>query len=85
MSDKCFSYIPPYKTPSEQAHLEQDLAWSERDFWIWSKEETYKYYRADGGSSERFESLWAMVTEELAGLIRGFFWEDDEVAGHRHP
>jgi ubiquinone/menaquinone biosynthesis C-methylase UbiE len=70
MSDKCFSYVPPYKTPSEQAHLEQDLAWAERDFWIWSREETYKYYRAGGGSSEQFESLWAVVTADKAEFIR---------------
>jgi SAM-dependent methyltransferase len=59
LSDKCFSYIPPYDTAEEQANLRQEEEWIERDFLVWSKTETREYFIAGGGLEREFDRRWA--------------------------
>ena len=33
-----------------------------RDFWIWSREDTHRYFLAGGGRDGEFDALWALAT-----------------------
>ena len=35
-----------------------------RDFWIWSRQDTRRYFLAGGGREGEFEALWSAATRE---------------------
>jgi len=80
-SDQADLFLPPYASRREQLNREQLLDWGRREFALWSREDTRRYFLAGGGSAEDFERLWGTAvalqrrscaaieagTEELAG------------------
>jgi hypothetical protein len=63
LSDKCFSYISPYRTAAEQANIKQEEEWFQRDFLVWSKDETREYFLAGGGAKNEFNRRWAAAMQ----------------------
>ena len=59
LSDKATLTLPGRSTPGQAAGLAQAEDWLARDFWIWEKAETESYFRAGGGVSAEFPTLWA--------------------------
>ncbi|WP_246767782.1 class I SAM-dependent methyltransferase [Bradyrhizobium sp. CCBAU 53340] len=62
LNDKTNPFLPPYSTPEQRALLVERQDFEARDFWIWSREDTRRYFLAGGGVEARFDALWASVT-----------------------
>ncbi len=67
VSDRASPMIPPYAEPWQRAERDQCIEWAGRDFWIWSKVDTHRYFLAGGGTEPEFEPLWqhAMHTARI--------------------
>lgn len=76
-SSRPFPLLPPYATAAEQALRAQIIDWADRDFWIWSREDTRRYFLAGGGDIGEFELLWNLAI----GLSRA---EADALRGGRY-
>lgn len=70
LSDKANTLIPPYATTEEQAFLREAAAYKERRFWIWSREDTLRYFLAGGGPPEVFEAQWARALASGEEFVR---------------
>ncbi len=64
ISDKAVPLFPPYESKEQKVHLKQSLEWNDREFWIWSKDETWRYFSSGGGSLEEFNRLWKLATHD---------------------
>jgi len=64
LNDKTNALLPPYDTPEQTALLEERRDFDTRDFWIWSRGDTLRYFLAGGGTAAEFEALWASVTRD---------------------
>jgi SAM-dependent methyltransferase len=62
LNDKTNALLPPYGTPEQTAMLEERRDLDTRDFWIWSRDDSLRYFLAGGGIRAEFEGLWASVT-----------------------
>jgi SAM-dependent methyltransferase len=62
LNDRTNALLPPYSTPEQSALLEERRDFDTRDFWIWSRDDTLRYFLAGGGITAEFEALWASVT-----------------------
>ncbi len=62
LNDKTSALLPPYDTPEQRAMLEERSDLKDRDFWIWSRADTHRYFLAGGGRAEEFDALWAVAT-----------------------
>jgi hypothetical protein len=62
LNDKANVFLPPYDSPEQRAVLEERADLKHRDFWIWSREDTHRYFLAGGGRSGEFEVLWSIAT-----------------------
>lgn len=60
-SSRASPLLPPYTSAAEQALRTQIIEWADRDFWIWSREDTRRYFLAGGGSAPEFESHWKLA------------------------
>jgi SAM-dependent methyltransferase len=58
LNDKVHVFLPPYDRPEQRAELEERTDRKHRDFWIWSREDTHRYFLAGGGRDVEFEALW---------------------------
>ena len=65
LSDKAVPYFPPYSSPEQQANARQTKAWAEREFWVWDREETLRYFLAGEGSEVEFDALWTLAREQM--------------------
>ena len=59
INDKANVVLPPYATAEQRAFVEELRELAERDFWIWSRADTRRYFLAGGGQEHEFEPLWA--------------------------
>jgi len=59
LNDKADLVLPPYDTPAQRAALEERADFMHRDFWIWSRADTRRYFLAGGGSEGDFDALWS--------------------------
>ncbi|WP_050419443.1 class I SAM-dependent methyltransferase [Bradyrhizobium tropiciagri] len=64
LNDKTNPLIPPYDTAEQRAMLEEWSDMKSRDFWIWSRDDTYRFFLAGGGREDEFDRLWATVTAQ---------------------
>jgi SAM-dependent methyltransferase len=75
LSDKAAALWPPYAGREQQAVREEEIAWAERGFWIWDREETRRFFLAGGGGEGEFDAQWdaaiAASREIAAGLRAG--------------
>ena len=61
LNDKADSLLPPYDSPAQRAMLEERADFKQREFWIWSLEDTRRYFVAGGGCASDFEALWSVA------------------------
>lgn len=61
LSNRASPLIPPYADAAQQALKSQILDWSTRDFWIWSKDDSRRYFTAGGGTPDEFDRLWLLA------------------------
>jgi len=61
LNDKANLFLPPYDSPEQRAMLEERVDLKHRDFWIWSHEDTHRYFLAGGGRDSDFEALWSIA------------------------
>src|SRR5262249_18529583 len=61
LSDKASPVLPPYASPEQRALVDEIVDLSSRNFWIWSRDETFRYFSASGGTKDEFEACWAVV------------------------
>lgn len=69
MADRATPMLPPYELPHQQAERKQFRDWYAREFWVWEKSETKRYFMAGGGSETEFERLWQMAGRQMAAEI----------------
>ncbi len=81
LSDKAVPLFPPYETKVQQVNVAQALEWSERDFWVWDKKETKKYFLAGGGTEAEFVSLWLEATKNSGSYQKALLEERFHTAG----
>lgn len=73
--------IPPYESAAQRALRDQILDWAARDFWIWSKADSQRYFLAGGGSLPEFEQLWALAKDLARAEADGLKQENLYSAG----
>jgi hypothetical protein len=61
LNDKVHVFLPPYDNPEQRAELEERADRKHRDFWIWSREDTLRYFLAGGGRDVDFDALWTVA------------------------
>ncbi len=61
LNDKTAALLPPYGSPDQRATLEERDDFEARDFWIWSRHDTRRYFLAGGGSDGELDHLWAIA------------------------
>ena len=59
ISDRAQTLVPPYKNPDQRAFRDDMIAQYEKGNWIWSRDETQRYFLAGGGTASEFEEEWA--------------------------
>jgi SAM-dependent methyltransferase len=59
INDKANVVLPPYESAEQRAFVEELRELAGRDFWIWSRADTQRYFLAGGGQGHEFEGLWA--------------------------
>jgi SAM-dependent methyltransferase len=62
MNDKTNVLLPPYDTPEQRAMLEELSDTTTRDFWVWSRNDTHRFFQAGGGREDEFDALWSAAT-----------------------
>jgi hypothetical protein len=76
-SDKAFALVPPYESREQQDRAKEVQTFAEREFWIWHRVDTQRYFLAGGGSPSDFDGFWSLAlraTRETAqGLKTGTF------------
>ena len=61
LNDKADILLPPYDSAVGRAVIEERADFKHRDFWIWSREDTRRYFIAGGGRDGEFEALWLVA------------------------
>ncbi len=61
LNDKTNALLPPYDSAEQRAMLEEHADFKQRDFWIWSRADTQRYFLAGGGRAEEFDALWSVA------------------------
>src|SRR5215470_3596377 len=61
LNDKTNPLLPPYDSLEQRAMLEERSDLNARDFWIWSRADTHRYFLAGGGREGDFEALWSIA------------------------
>src|SRR5215510_1466287 len=62
LNDKANGFVPPYDSAEQRAVLEERTDHKQRDFWIWSRTDTQRYFHAGGGGADEFDRLWSLAT-----------------------
>jgi SAM-dependent methyltransferase len=65
LNDKTNALIPPYDTPEHRALLEESFDTTDRDFWVWSRKDTQRYFLAGGGDESEFDELWSAAMGDV--------------------
>jgi hypothetical protein len=69
MNEKVCPLAPPYGTPRECAIIEEIADLAQRDFWIWSRADTARYFAAGGGKERDFAPLWCLAKELMRRVV----------------
>ena len=59
LNDKSAALLPPYDSPEQRAAIQEGDDFEQREFWIWSRLDTYRYFLAGGGKENEFEAFWS--------------------------
>jgi SAM-dependent methyltransferase len=69
LSDKAVMLMPPYSSAHAQALIRETREMNQRDFCIWSREDTQRYFLAGGGAAEAFDDRWRSAHEREKELL----------------
>lgn len=69
LSDKTTPLIPPYDTPEQQAFIRLLKEWYEGEYFVWDKEESKKYFLANGGTEAKFAEEWSFIKDRCGQRI----------------
>ncbi|MBA2650406.1 MAG: class I SAM-dependent methyltransferase [Legionella sp.] len=61
LSDMADFYIPPYQSPRQKAGIESLKDSISKGYYVWSKEETERFYLAGGGTPAEFIEHWKLI------------------------
>jgi SAM-dependent methyltransferase len=61
LNDKSNAILPPYRSVEERAMLEERADFKNREFWVWNREDTHRYFLAGGGREGEFDALWSVA------------------------
>jgi len=61
LNDKANVLLPPNDSSEQRAAPEERADLNHRDFWIWSREDTRRYFLAGGGRDDEFEALLSLA------------------------
>jgi SAM-dependent methyltransferase len=61
LNDRASPLFPPYSAPEQRASAEEITDFARRGFWIWSLDDTRRYFAAGGGRDEDFEPSWELA------------------------
>lgn len=64
LNDVAAFLIPPYASARQQADVREEIDFAGRDFWIWSRDDTRRYFLAGGGTDAEFDVGWQAVMDE---------------------
>ncbi|KYG08626.1 hypothetical protein BE21_22675 [Sorangium cellulosum] len=67
LNDKASAVLPPYASAEQRATVEEIADFARRDFWIWSRADTHRYFLAGGGEEREFEGCWATAMAAVRG------------------
>ena len=70
LNDKTNAFLPPYSTSEQRAMLEEFLDFESRDFWIWNRADTFRYFLAGGGVEAEFDALWTSVRDGTDRFVK---------------
>ena len=77
LNDRTAAVFPPYDTPEQQAGAAETADFAARDFWIWSRDDTHRYFLAGGGRAAEFDEFWRNATRnaprERAAMAAGSY------------
>ncbi len=77
VSDKTSRLLPPYASAYERALIHEIRAMHERQFWIWDRKDTHRYFLAGGGAPDAFDACWlsALASDQtlLEEIAQGTF------------
>jgi SAM-dependent methyltransferase len=62
LNDRTDIMLPPYDSAAQRAVLDEQGDFKQRDFWIWSRDDTRRYFLAGGGAEREFDALWLTAT-----------------------
>jgi SAM-dependent methyltransferase len=68
-NDRAVPLIPPYGTRLERLVIEEMESFEAREFWLWSRADTARYYLAGGGEPSEFDALWALAGEQYRATM----------------
>ncbi len=69
LADKTTMLLPPYDSAHASAVIREAKEALQRAFWIWNREDAFRYFHAGGGCDAEFENLWRMAIERGAELL----------------
>jgi SAM-dependent methyltransferase len=65
LNDRPTTMIPPYASPVERALADDYVDTADRKRWIWSRQDTERYFLAGGGRGDELEGLWTMALGQV--------------------
>lgn len=69
LSDKTTPLIPPYDNHEQQAFIRLLKEWYEGELFVWDKEESKKYFLANGGTENEFAEEWNFIKKRCRQRI----------------
>jgi len=69
LSDKTTMLLPPYASAQEQAVIHEMREMDQRQFWMWNRDDTLRYYLSGGGKPETFDALWNNALAHRQSLL----------------
>jgi SAM-dependent methyltransferase len=70
LNDKTNAFLPPYSTSEQRAMLEEFQDFESRDFWIWNRADTLRYFLAGEGLEAEFDALWTSVRGSIDRFVK---------------
>lgn len=70
LSDRATPLVPPYRTPDQRAARAQILRWARTGYWLWRRDDAYRYFVAGGGTPAEFDRCWEIAQRTLANTAR---------------
>lgn len=72
LSDRATVLLAPYATTEQRAIVEEGSEWVKRDFWIWNREDTLRYFLAGGGEAAKFDGYWVEAMQDGRELVDAY-------------